>query len=104
MMHLLHCLFFMEAQFHFELVAVHISQAYSTVGLMICLVTASLPSMAPEIEPEMAELPPMGVGDWTSLLSMRQFASTVTGVYQIPLTRSIKQGVIDLCTSVLHFM
>ena len=87
MMHLLRCLFFMEAWFQFELVAVHIpGMSNSWADDLSRDRLSSFLSKAPEMEPEPAALPSqlpellLGMGDWTSPLWTRQFASTVTGV------------------------
>ena len=86
MMHLLCCLYSSWKHGSNSNWWLFISQACPTAGLMICLVTASLPFKPPEMEPEPATLPPqlpallLGMGDWTSPVWTRQFASAVTGI------------------------
>ena len=87
LMHLLRCLFFMEAWFQFELVAVHIPGTLNTRADDLSRDRlSSFFLKAPEMESEPTAIPPLlptlllGMGDWTSPLWTKQFVSTVTGV------------------------
>ena len=87
LMHLLRCLFFLEAHFQFELVASHIPGCENTLAddLSRDLLPAFF-SKAPHMDPSPSPLPPqlpallLEPCSWTSPVWTRRFASTATAV------------------------
>ena len=86
-MHLVRCLFFVEARYQFDLIPAHIPGEINTLAdNLSCNRRSSFLSKAPHMDTEPTPIPPQlpellaGPSDWTSLHWTKQFASIVTRV------------------------
>ena len=87
LMHLVRCLFFVEAWYQFDLISAHIPGEINTLADDLSRNRrSSFHSKAPHMDTEPTPVPPQlpellaGPGDWTSQHWTKQFAFIVTGV------------------------